>query len=104
MSPTRVGTVREEEYEHPPLQGDEGACDAEELEDEHEVSAVGPGHVELRTIVLPGRKIVYVPNLKAGCTSVLGMLARLAGLGARRFERSPLGAVSRAMTIHTMAS
>jgi hypothetical protein len=96
--------VREEEFEDPPLHGDEEDFDAEEIEDEHEVSAVGPGHVELRTIVLPGRKIVYVPNLKAGCTSVLWMLARLAGLGSRRFERSPLGAVSRAMTIHTMAA
>ena len=94
----------EEEFEDPPLHGDEEEFDAEETEDEHDFPAVGPDHVELRTVVLPGRKIVYVPNLKAGCTSVLWMLARLAGLGSRRFERSPLGAVSRAMTIHTMAS
>ncbi len=78
--------------------------EAEELDDEHEASAVGPGHVELRTIVMPGRRIVYVPNLKSGCTSLLWMLARLAGLSERRFQRSPLGAVSRAMTIHTMSA
>jgi hypothetical protein len=69
-----------------------------------ELATNGPGHVELRTIVLPGRKIVFVPNLKAGCTSLLWMLARLAGLRAQRFETSSHGAVSPAMTIHTMSA
>jgi hypothetical protein len=71
---------------------------------EVEVAPVGRGHVELRTVVLPGRKILFVPNLKAGCTSLLWMLSELAGLRKRRFERSPLGAVTRAMTIHTMSA
>ncbi len=95
--------------EQPPLDPTNGELDDHPAEDEAvdnelEASAAGPGHVELRTIVMPGRHIVFVPNLKSGCTSLLWMLARLAGLGARRFERSPLGAVSRAMTIHTMSA
>ena len=97
-------------------QSDDGAAredvelddDPDELdeEDADEPSDEFPGqqHVEFRTIVLPNRKIVFLPMLKAGCTSLLWMLSRVAGVKARRFEGSILGAVSPAMTIHTMSA
>ncbi len=91
------------EREQPPFDDDPEEPeddDSEEAEDKFP----GQHHVEFRTIVLPNRKIVFVPMLKAGCTSLLWMLARVAGLKARRFERSVLGAVSPAMTIHTMSA
>ena len=50
----------------------------QEDDDAPEVTDVDSGHVERRTIVLLGRRILYVPNLKAGCTSLLWMLAHLA--------------------------
>ncbi len=76
----------------------------EEDIDESEDEFPGQHHVEFRTIILPNRKIVFVPMLKAGCTSLLWMLAQVAGFTARRFEKSSLGAVSPAMTIHTMSA
>ncbi|MGA9345650.1 MAG: hypothetical protein WBV37_11160, partial [Nocardioidaceae bacterium] len=79
------------EREQPPFDDDPEEPeddDSEEAEDKFP----GQHHVEFRTIVLPNRKIVFVPMLKAGCTSLLWMLARVAGLKARRFERSVLGA------------
>ena len=50
-------------------------------------------HVERRTVVLPEQRILFLPMPKAGCTSVLWLLAELAGIPprpspSRRFPRS----------------
>jgi hypothetical protein len=59
-------------------------------------------HVLQRTVVLPELRIVFLPIPKAGCTSVLWLLAELAGLPAERFERSASPEVSPALTVHDM--
>lgn len=60
-------------------------------------------HVDQRTVVLPDRRIVFLPVPKAGCTSVLWLLADLAGLGPERFAQSALPEVSPALTVHDMS-
>jgi len=60
-------------------------------------------HVLQRTVVLPELRIVFLPIPKAGSTSVLWLLAELAGLPAERFERSATPEVSPALTVHDMA-
>jgi hypothetical protein len=59
-------------------------------------------HVLQRTVVLPELRIVFLPIPKAGCTSLLWLLAELAGLPAERFERSASPEVSPALTVHDM--
>ncbi|HET7310554.1 MAG TPA: sulfotransferase family 2 domain-containing protein [Mycobacteriales bacterium] len=59
-------------------------------------------HLLSRTIVLPDRKLLFLPVPKTGCTSVLWLLARLAGLPRERFERSTGGEVTRELTVHDM--
>jgi Sulfotransferase family len=59
-------------------------------------------HVELRTVVLADRRILFVPNPKAACTSILWLLSELAGIPADRFEHSTLPEVSPALTVHDM--
>ena len=48
-------------------------------------------HVELRTVVLPELRVLYLPIPKAGWTTVLWLLAELAGFQRRRSStrRSP---------------
>ncbi len=60
-------------------------------------------HVELRTVVLPELRILYLPIPKAGWTTVLWLLAELAGIPAERFEHSTLPGVSPALTVHDMS-
>jgi hypothetical protein len=60
-------------------------------------------HVDQRTVVLPELRVLFLPVPKAGCTSVLWLLAELAGLGPERFAESALPEVSRALTVHDMS-
>jgi hypothetical protein len=59
-------------------------------------------HVERRTVVLPDRRLLFLPIPKAGCTSILWTLAELAGVSTEAFEHSTLAEVSPALTIHDM--
>ena len=59
-------------------------------------------HVEIRTVVLPELRVLYLPVPKAGWTTVLWLLADLAGIPEEKFTHSTLPGVSPAMTIHDM--
>jgi hypothetical protein len=59
-------------------------------------------HVELRAVVLSELKILFLPNPKAACTSILWLLADLAGIPAEKFSHSTLPEVSTALTVHDM--
>ncbi len=59
-------------------------------------------HVELRTVVLPELRVLYLPIPKAGWTTMLWLLAELAGIPAETFEHSTLPGVSPALTVHDM--
>ena len=60
-------------------------------------------HVLQRTVVLPELRVLFLPVPKAGCTSVLWLLAALAGLRVERFAQSILPEVSPALTVHDMS-
>jgi Sulfotransferase family len=60
-------------------------------------------HVEIRTVVLPELRILYLPIPKAGWTTVLWLLAEVAGIPAETFEHSTLPGVSPALTVHDMS-
>jgi Sulfotransferase family len=60
-------------------------------------------HVEQRTVVLPGLRVLYLPIPKAGCTNVLWLLAELADLPVGLFAHSALPEVSPALTVHDMS-
>lgn len=60
-------------------------------------------HVELRTVVFPRLRVLFLPIPKAGCTSILWRLAELDGVPLEPFTRSPLPEVTPALTIHTMS-
>ena len=60
-------------------------------------------HVLQRTVVVPELRVLFLPVPKAGCTSVLWLLASLAGLRAERFAQSTLPEVSPALTVHDMS-
>lgn len=66
----------------------------------HEVSPGFERHVQSRTIVLPEHRVLFLPIPKAGCTSVLWLLAGLAGLEQEDFARSVTPEVSPALTVH----
>lgn len=53
-------------------------------------------------MLLPYRRIVYVPMPKSGCTSMLWALARVAGCAPEQFHRSVSGQVTPSMTIHDL--
>jgi hypothetical protein len=53
-----------------------------------------------RTVVLPDFQILFVPIPKAACTTVLWLLAELAGLPADRFTSSPSSEASESLTVH----
>ncbi|MGH3112179.1 MAG: sulfotransferase family 2 domain-containing protein, partial [Gaiellaceae bacterium] len=57
-------------------------------------------HVQQRTVVLPELRVLFLPIPKAGCTSVLWLLAELAGIPSETFAQSALPEVSPALTIH----
>jgi hypothetical protein len=60
-------------------------------------------HVEIRTVVLPELRILYLPIPKAGWTTVLWLLAEVARIPAETFEHSTLPGVSPALTVHDMS-
>ena len=57
-------------------------------------------HVEQRTVVLPDLRVVYLPMPKAGCTTILWLLAELGGVPVHTFDRSAWPGVSPALLIH----
>jgi hypothetical protein len=59
-------------------------------------------HVLNRTVVLPDLRVLFLPVPKAGCTSVLWLLATLAGIRRETFAQSPSAEVSPALTVHDM--
>jgi hypothetical protein len=59
-------------------------------------------HVDQRTVVLNDLRVVYLPMPKAGCTTVLWVLAELAGLPLETFERSTWPGVVPALVVHDM--
>jgi hypothetical protein len=60
-------------------------------------------HLEMRTVVLPELRILYLPIPKAGWTTVLWLLAEVAGIPAETFDHSTLPGVSPALTVHDMS-
>jgi hypothetical protein len=60
-------------------------------------------HVELRTVVFPRLRVLFLPIPKAGCTSILWRLAELDGVPLEPFARSTLAEVIPALTIHDMS-
>jgi Sulfotransferase family len=68
-----------------------------------EASFLFSRHLEQRTVVLPDLRVLYLPTPKAGCTTVLWLLAELAGIPADTFARSTLPEVSPALTVHDMS-
>jgi hypothetical protein len=57
-------------------------------------------HVLERTIVLREHKLLFLPVPKAGCTSILWMLAELAGIEPEVFADSPRPEILASMTVH----
>jgi Sulfotransferase family len=62
-----------------------------------------PWHVRYRSVVLPKYKLLYVPVPKAGCTSLLWLLARLGGRDEADFETSRSPSVSPDMLVHDLS-
>jgi hypothetical protein len=60
-------------------------------------------HVENRTVVLPDLRVLFLPMPKAGCTTVLWLLADIAGIPLETFSRSALPEVSAGLTVHDMS-
>jgi hypothetical protein len=59
-------------------------------------------HLLQRTVVVPELRVLYVPVPKAGSTTVLWLLAELAGIPLESFAVSTLPEVSPATTVHDM--
>jgi hypothetical protein len=60
-------------------------------------------HVANRTVVLPDLRVLFLPMPKSGCTTVLWLLAEIAGLPLESFSRSTLPEVSPGLTVHDMS-
>jgi Sulfotransferase family len=59
-------------------------------------------HVLIRTIVLSDLRVLFLPVPKAGCTTVLWLLAALAEIPRETFAQSPSPEVTPALTVHDM--
>jgi len=59
-------------------------------------------HAPLRTIVLHGKKLLFTPVPKSGCTSMLWLIADLAGYKPRRFHKGGGSEVTPHMTVHNL--
>lgn len=59
-------------------------------------------HVQSHAVVLPRRRVLFLPMPKAACTSVLWALAELAGMTEEDFAGSTLPEPSVALTVHDM--
>ena len=60
-------------------------------------------HVLQRTVVLPELRVLFLPVPKAGCTTLLWLLAELAGLSAEDFADSGGPEVSAATLVHDLS-
>jgi hypothetical protein len=60
-------------------------------------------HADKRTLIFPDARVFFVPVPKAGCTSVMWSLARMAGLDEEQFYGSLYREVSRSLTIHDVS-
>jgi hypothetical protein len=60
-------------------------------------------HVAQRTVVLEELKVLFLPIPKSACTTILWLLADMAGIPADRFEKSLQPEVSPALTVHDMS-
>ena len=72
---------------------DSSAGDAEVTSQAATVDETGANfarHVELRTVVLDELKVVFLPVPKGGCTSMLWLLSKLAGIPPETFLHSIL--------------
>ncbi|MGH3503548.1 MAG: sulfotransferase family 2 domain-containing protein [Nocardioidaceae bacterium] len=58
-------------------------------------------HIENRTLVLPEFKLLYLPVPKAGWTSMLWLMAGLAGIPSETFRRAESPVTPLAMTVHS---
>ena len=79
------------------------SADAAEPEFPAEPGTPFARHVELRTVVLPDLKIVFLPIPKGGCTSILWLLSGLAEIPPETFLHSTLPEVSPSLTVHDMS-
>lgn len=68
-----------------------------------EASPPFANHVLQRTVVLPELQVLFLPIPKAGCTTVLWLLAELARIPLETFARSDLSEASPALTVHDMS-
>ncbi|MGH2967691.1 MAG: sulfotransferase family 2 domain-containing protein, partial [Solirubrobacteraceae bacterium] len=59
-------------------------------------------HVLQRTVVLPELRVLFLPTPKAGCTSVLWLLADMARIPPATFEHSSGPEPSPALSVHDM--
>ena len=59
-------------------------------------------HVLRRTVVLPAQRVLFLPVPKAGCTTILHILADLAGLSADAFDSSATAEVTPGTAVHDM--
>jgi len=64
------------------------------------MGAAFPDWIEQQALVAPSLKVVFVPTLKAGCTSVMWALAEAEGTLAPDEDISELGDQSREQSIH----
>lgn len=60
-------------------------------------------HARARSMVLPKRRVVFVPMPKAGCTSILWTLGQLGGVSPDHLGTSLTSQVSQVMTIHDVS-
>jgi Sulfotransferase family len=77
--------------------------DATRREPEPSIGLPFSRHVDQRTVVLPELRVLFLPVPKAGCTTLLWLLAELACLPLERFAQSTLPEVSPALTVHDMS-
>ena len=85
---------------------DSSAGDAEVTSQAATVEETGANfarHVELRTVVLDELKVVFLPVPKGGCTSMLWLLSKLAGIPPETFLHSILPEVTPSLTVHDMS-
>ena len=100
MTDEEQATTADEPIEQP----DDARSEVEEAEDiEQEEGQLG--HVDKRTMIFPGQRMLFVPVPKAGCTAIMWNLAKVAGLEEERFyDSSGRGQVSRSLTIHDLSN
>ena len=81
----------------------EARTDSPVLTQETRTDLLFSQHVRTRTVVLPDLRVLFLPIPKSGCTTVLWLLAEIAGLPPETFLRSTLPEVSPGLTVHDMS-